>query len=131
MAEGWVETTKDDPGWEYVRMGGDDWGFYQCGFYRETDSIKFQGDVIVYSKDWPCFREAPEADELRTLIQSWRDRGRDRIADTIANHYDEYGSIWDLFTEVTGETKHEEQRYDPQAMTIRYYKRQKPTGLLS
>ena len=130
MAVGWAETTKDDPGWEYVRIGGDDMGFYQQGFHREDfskyDDITFQGDVIVYSKDWPCFREAPEADELRTLIQTWKDRGRTEIAGWIETYSDDYGDIWDLFQEKTGVTTHEEHRYDPRTTKIRYYKQSQP-----
>ena len=124
MAGGWVETTKDDPEWEYVRIGGDDQPFYWHGYSRE--GIEIEGGVVVYRRDWPTFREAPEADELRALIQAWKDRGRTEIARRIETYCDDYGDIWDLFQEKTSVTTHEEHRYDPRTTKIRYYKMVQP-----
>ena len=96
MFEDCIETTWDDPKWEFVVVTDGKVGMT----YRRGSFNSIEGHIATIYHERTVYNEVQEAQELRELLETWRDRGRDNLADAVLDAMAEGASgypVWDLF----------------------------------
>lgn len=110
----WQQTTRDDPQWTRLE-------FWPAVF--ERCRLIIEGDTAISRTIYPSYQRLErEEQELRALLQTWRDRGETDLAQAVEEFSDDWGSIWDQFEKKTGEEKVEELRIDLNDPRIKFYK---------
>ncbi len=110
----WQRTTKDDSQWAKL-------GFCQAIFERSR--LIIEGDIAISRTVYPTYQRLErEEQELRAILQTWRDRGKADLAQAIEEFANDCGDIWDEFKEKTGEEQVDEFQIDLNDPRITFYK---------